>query len=268
MLKRLFARPVVALHREVPAEVPLPSIDKERMYGDPTYSEDSLRVWGQSTDFMHDPKFIDAYDTGMSSGHHIMRKEGSKEDIGIHWRVMTCCWAAAHALNLDGDFVECGVNTGIMSGAVCKYVDFNKTGKSFWLFDTYEGIPDDQISPSERAGGRGDENVFYTGVWEHAKKTFAPYPKAHLVRGRVPETLVSVQIDRVAYMSIDMNIAFPEKAALEYFWPKLVSGAIVIFDDYNWLLYREQKIAHDAFARSMGTQILAMPTGQGLLIKP
>jgi len=77
------------------------------------------------------------------------------------------------------------------------------------------------ISPSERAGGRGDENVFYTGVWEHARETFAPYPKAHLVRGRVPDTLASVPIGRVAYLSIDMNIAFQEKAALEYFWPKL-----------------------------------------------
>src|SRR5881394_1483375 len=117
-----------------------------------------------------------------------MWPEGSTEDIGIHWRIVTLCSAATHA--------ACGINTGIMSGAVCKYLDFNKTGRAFWLFDTFEGIPDDQISPSERAGGRGDENVFYTGVWQHAKETFAPYPKAHLVRGRVPDTLASVPIGR------------------------------------------------------------------------
>jgi O-methyltransferase len=265
MFERFFKKPIA-----VPplTEIPRFLIDKERISGDPVYSEDCLRVWGQSTDFMSDPLFLSAYDAGMSSGHHIMRPEGSTEDIGIHWRIVTCCWAATHASHLPGDFVECGVNTGIMSGAVCKYVDFNRTGKSFWLFDTFEGIPDDQISPSERAGGRGDENVFYTGVWEHAQQTFAPYPKATLVRGRVPDTLSNVAIDSVAYLSIDMNITVPEKAALEYFWPKLVSGAVVVFDDYNWLLYREQKIAHDAFAKSMGVQILPMPTGQGLLIKP
>jgi len=77
---------------------------QERISGAPTYSEDCLRVWGQSTDFMTDPKFLDAYDTGMSTGHHIMREEGSKEDIGIHWRVVTCCWAATHAVQLDGRF--------------------------------------------------------------------------------------------------------------------------------------------------------------------
>jgi O-methyltransferase len=191
MFQRMFRKTSTPAKPDTPAVVePVePGIDKERISGGPTYSEDCLRVWGQSTDFMTDPKFLDAYDTGMSTGHHIMRPEGSKEDIGIHWRIVTCCWAATHAMQLDGDFVECGVNTGIMSSAVCKYLEFNKTGRSFWLFDTFEGIPDDQISPSERAGGRGDENFFYTGVWRHAQETFAPYPKAHLVRGRVPDTL-------------------------------------------------------------------------------
>ena len=65
-----------------------------------------------------------------------------------------------------------------MSGAVCKYLDFNKTGKSFWLFDTFEGIPLDQISETVRAAGRSDENVFYTDVRKHTQLTFAPYPKA------------------------------------------------------------------------------------------
>jgi O-methyltransferase len=39
-----------------------------------------------------------------------------------------------------GDFVECGVNTGIFSLAVCEYVDFNRLDKSLWLFDTYKGF--------------------------------------------------------------------------------------------------------------------------------
>jgi hypothetical protein len=140
------------------------TIDKERIFGEPVYSQDCLRVWGQSVDFMNDPHFLASYDSGMNSGHHILRPEGSTDDIGIHWRVVTCCWAAAHATRLASGFVECRVNTGILSGAVCKYIDFNRTGKSFWLFDTFEGIPEDQISAAERAAGRGGENAFYTGA--------------------------------------------------------------------------------------------------------
>ena len=37
-----------------------------------------------------------------------------------------------------------GVCTGILSLAVCAYVDFNRTGKAFHLTDTFWGIPEDQ----------------------------------------------------------------------------------------------------------------------------
>ena len=104
-------------------------------------------------------------------------------------------------------------------------------------------------------------------MFEIATKNFAPFPRAHLVRGLIPDTLTSVPIERVAYLSIDLNVEYPEREALAYFWPKLVPGAIVVFDDYGWLPYRTQKDSHDAFAKRQGLEIFALPTGQGLLIK-
>jgi O-methyltransferase len=56
-----------------------------------------------------------------------------------------------------------------------------------------------------------------------------------------------------------MNLAYPEKCALAYFWPKLITGAAVVFDDYAWIACREQKAAHDAFAASQGCEILTLP---------
>src|SRR5579863_6449990 len=83
------------------------------------YNHDGLAVWGKSVDFLTDPRFQAAYQMGMDSGHKIGRQAGSKADIHIEWRVLVCCWAAQHAKHLAGDFVECGVNTGILSLAVC-----------------------------------------------------------------------------------------------------------------------------------------------------
>jgi O-methyltransferase len=65
-----------------------------------------------------------------------------------------------------------------------------------------------------------------------------------------------------------MNIAAPEVAALEFFWPKLSLGAIVLLDDYGWTHYRPQKVALDNFASQRKVEIAKLPTGQGLLIKP
>jgi hypothetical protein len=235
----------------------------------PTYAADGLAVWHISADFLADPQFLRAYRRGMGSGHHIARPPGSDADIRIEWRVHTLLWAAAHAARLDGDFVECGVNTGIFSLAICDYLDFNATGKSFYLFDTFAGIPDEQISDEERRLGRAEESrVMFSPCFEVAARNFAPYPRARLIRGRVPDTLRVVDVRRVCYLSLDMNLAEPELAAIEHFWDRLVPGAPVVLDDYGWSHYRPQKEAMDAFAGRNGVSILTLPTGQGLLLKP
>jgi hypothetical protein len=84
----------------------------------------------------------------------------------------------------------------------------------------------------------------------------------------VPDTLATVNIQQVAYLSIDMNIAKPEREALEYFWPKLVPGGVVVLDDYGWINYAEQKATIDEFARIKGLNICTLPTGQGIIVKP
>jgi hypothetical protein len=234
-----------------------------------TYDADGLSTYGKNTDFLKDAAFVTAYRAGMDSGHKIGRPKGSNADIHIEWRIFVCCWAAWHAKHLPGDFVECGVNTGMNSLAVCSYIDFNSTGKSFYLFDTYCGIPIEQISPEEKALKREEENIrSYEECYEVAKRNFAPYPNAKLIRGKVPDTLASVSIDRVCYLSLDMNIVLPEIAAIEHFWDKLSPGAPVVLDDYGFLLYAPQKHAMDRFAASRGVKILTLPTGQGLLLKP
>ncbi len=235
--------------------------------GTPAYDADFLTVWHKNVDFMQDSAFLSAYNRGMNSGHSIGRETGSTQDIHIEWRVAHCCWAAWHAKRLDGDFVECGTNTGIISLAICQYLDFNSLDKSFYLFDTFDGIPQEQISSSELAAGRIDQNATYPDCWTLAQKNFAEYPRAHLVKGKVPETLLTVDINKVSYLSIDMNIAFPEREALKFFWDKMVVGGVIVFDDYAWTPYREQKDSHDAFAESKGVKIWTLPTGQGLLFK-
>jgi O-methyltransferase len=224
------------------------------------YEADGLKTWSKQLDFLTDERFLSAYNRG-ASGYSSL--EG-QQPLDLRWRVSVTCWAAFHGSHLPGDFVECGVNTGWHSLAICEYVNFNSLGKKFYLFDTFCGLPPEQMSSFEATLPRHP----YRECYELAVKNFSPFPNAKLVRGKVPDTLRSVEIGQVAYLSIDMNLAHPEKAALEYFWPKMVSGAICVFDDYAWVGMHEQKQAHDAFAAERGLKILTLPTAQGLLIKP
>jgi hypothetical protein len=252
-IKKLFRKALGKKSPRVPPERP------------PQYKKDGMALWDRNVEFLQKPRFRSAYNAGMASGHKI----NGGGDIGIEWRVHVACWAASHAVKLGGDFVECGVNTGMMSLAICHYLDFNATGKKFWLFDTYSGIPLEQAKkPEEIEHVLAHNKANYFECFELAKKNFLPYPNAILVRGMVPETLSSVKIDRVSYLSVDMNIPAPERAALEYFWPKMVSGGIVLFDDYGFSGYEEQHELADKFASTLGVSVLSLPTGQGILIKP
>jgi hypothetical protein len=89
-----------------------------------------------------------------------------------------------------------------------------------------------------------------------------------VVKGRVPASFETTELTKVAYLSIDMNNATAEIAAIDYLWNHLVFGAIIVLDDYAYgSEFLGQKSAWDKFAVSKGFEVLTLPTGQGLIIK-
>lgn len=229
-----------------------------------SYEGSGLRIFGKSTAFLNDPQFQDAFAIGWNT-----TTKNRKNIDDCRWIVHVALWAASHAARLEGDFVECGVNTGMLSCAICAYLDFNTLKRDFWLFDTFAGIPEDQMTSSERNGMAAWHNAnSYEECYDQAQANFARWPRARLIRGTVPETLTAFPADRrVAYLSIDMNIVLPEIAAIEFFWDKLTPGAIVLLDDYAWASHPEQRRAFDTFADRHDVRILTVPTGQGIIIR-
>jgi O-methyltransferase len=245
-------------------EVKFPLPDGRTLVQGPlTYNQDGLAS-SHNSDFQRDPRFVAAYAVGMENG-----RPGTQ----VQWRTHVALWCATQAIALEGDFVECGVHTGILSGAVMTWLDFAKHGKrKFFLFDTWAGIPAEQVSEDEKRYGVLEMNRKYqNGDALHADvvKKFSRWPNAVVVRGRVPDTLSALAASaKIAYASIDMNVAAAEMAAADVLWPKLVPGAPMLLDDYGWGAHINQKHAWDAWAAKTGVMILALPTGQGLIQKP
>jgi len=211
-----------------------------------------------TADFMKDPRFLEA---------HRLGGEATENWGGypMAWRTYVVCWAAAHAKLLPGDFVECGVNRGGLSRAAMHYIDFHSLPeRTFYLLDTFCGIPEeDRHLAADGCVQR------YSECYEDARRTFAAFPNAKLIRGRVPDTLPQVSARKVCYLSIDMNCAEPEIAALDFFWDKLVPGAMVVLDDYGaGIWHRRQREAFNRFASTHGVEVLSLPTCQGLIVKP
>ena len=217
--------------------------------------------------FLDDPAFQRAYQRGV-------RALGGQDFYYCQWRVHIGLWAAASASELDGDFIECGVNYGFLSSAVMEFLDWDRLGKTFYLLDTFAGVDPRFITAGERRAGalkksqRHLRDGFYVSSVDSVRANFAQWRNQRIIVGAVPETLDQVDARAVAFLHIDMNCAPPEVAALRFFWPRLSPGAFVLLDDYAYWGYEEQRLAMNALASELSVPICALPTGQGLLIKP
>ena len=227
------------------------------------FSEDGLTT-SHLHDFVADPAFLAAYDRGVVA---------AEEDYHIRWRAHIALWAAATAARLPGDFVECGVNRGFLSSAIMHRLDWDSLGKTFWLLDTFGGIDVSILPVEEQTAAKHSNEVltrngFYVHGVETVRENFSQWSNVRIIMGSVPTTLAEVTSDKVAYLHLDMNSSTPEIAALEFFWPRLADGAIVLLDDYGFPGAESQHRAMDTLARSYGVPVATLPTGQGLLLKP
>jgi Macrocin-O-methyltransferase (TylF) len=215
--------------------------------------------------FRRNPAFKAAYQRGLEANNGV--------DPHFEWRLHVALWVASSALGAPGDFVECGVNTGFISSAIMGGLNWGSVNKRFYLLDTFAGPVLSQFSTEEIHRGRrkSAEDGMASGAYEtsvaRVRANFAEWPNAVVVPGTVPDTLPALNIASVAFLHIDMNCAYPERAALEYFWNRLSPGAFVLLDDYAFYGHEYQAEAIDAVARSLGFDVLSLPTGQGLITK-
>ena len=187
----------------------------------------------------------------------------------IRWRAHVAIWAAHNALRIEGDFVECGVHTGRLSLALCKFLDFGAMNdRTFWLFDTWAGVPLINLTESEQVLEEERNSTVYKSkdVYSAVERAFSGFTNCRLIKGVLPGSLQDVDIKKIAYLSMDLGSAAAEKSCIDVLWPKLTSGAFVVID-YGWAAQKDKNDMWDSFAASQGITILTLPTGQGLLVR-
>lgn len=228
------------------------------------YSSDGLFTPHQPR-FLESDRFQTAYRRGVEASQGF--------DPGLEWRVHIALWAASRALEAPGDFVECGVNAGFIGSAILQYLDWESTGKTFYLVDTFAGPPLTQYSEGEIQQGRDQvarhaavSGAYVTDI-ERVRSNFRQWPHARVVQGEVPAILPELRVKELAFAHLDMNAASPECAALEFFWPLLSPRGLILMDDYAYFRCNPQGDALDNVARRLGIEILSLPTGQGLILK-
>lgn len=178
--------------------------------------------------------------------------------LGRLWRLWVVAWSLRNCLKLSGDAVDCGTYDGGALNVALRYSAYNSESfehRRVFACDIFDN------PPSEARKARHGPSLF-----KSVKDDLCWNPSVVVVPGELPMSLEPYGVEQVCWAQIDLNSALADRACFEYLRPRLVRGAMVVFDDYGFSRYKETQTALDVFASSFGAQILELPTGQGLYV--
>jgi O-methyltransferase len=161
--------------------------------------------------------------------------------------------------HLEGNTAEAGVYRGSASWFMCDA----RAGRdsTHFAFDSFEGLsqPRSEDSSDWKAGMlRADEVL--------VRNALAPY-QAEIVRGWIPKVFGSTDIAPLVFAHVDVDLYEPTLASVAHFYPALVSGGILICDDYGLTTCPGARQAFDEYMESRPEPIITCPTGQGFVLK-
>ncbi|HUQ64390.1 MAG TPA: TylF/MycF/NovP-related O-methyltransferase [Acidimicrobiales bacterium] len=185
--------------------------------------------------------------------------------LDVRWRVWVLTQCARQCKNLSGDLVEFGVYRGASASMILSYIGL-RDGQRLHLFDTFSGIPATELTEAEVAAGFSG-HLADTSIID-LKEFLAPWrDQISFVAGDVLQTTTAAETGPLSLAHVDLNAARATKVALDYVYLRLVSGGMIVFDDYGWAGYEDQRAVIDDFFSSRPEAILALPTGQAIVVR-
>jgi len=161
---------------------------------------------------------------------------------------------------VSGDFAELGVYKGNSARVLCHFAE--QEHRRVFLFDTFSGFDERDLKGVDNARRR----QFYDNSLE-AVKAFVQSPQAIFVAGRFPESITSEAAQaNYALVHIDCDLYEPAKAALEFFYPRLVAGGLLIMHDYSSRIWDGIRHAVDDFVATIPEQIVLWPDKSGTAV--
>lgn len=191
-------------------------------------------------------------------------------------------------VDLPGDIVELGVYRGSSLMSWANFLEVRNMGdrqKQVFGFDNFTGI----TSFSEEDGKHdarvnkimgGYDSAAFEAILEDAisifdKDRFIPYkPRVVLVKGNIEETVPRFIEEnpglRLSLVHFDCDMYKPTKVGLEAFWPRVVPGGIVLFDEYGIRPWEGESNAVDGYFKNKDVEIKKFdwcPNPGGYIIK-
>ena len=155
--------------------------------------------------------------------------------------------------NIGGSFAELGVYKGD-SAYLLHLMDQER---DFHLFDTFEGfVEKDLENESGKAATYTTKNFADTSL--EKVRTKLPGERFIFHKGYFPETASGLENETFALVNMDADLYNPTRAGLEFFYPRLSPGGVIIVHDYNPDWPGIMKVV-DEFAATIPESLVVMP---------
>ena len=172
---------------------------------------------------------------------------------------------AIRSARLPGEWAECGVFTGGTAHLLAETIRQAGTERMLHLFDSFEGMPE-TADPDRDFHSPGDFSNTSVG---RVQRRLNRYSSVQFHPGFVPGTFAELDpASLFSFVHVDMDIFSSTDSCCRWFWPRLISGGAMVFDDYGYFhLRRAARAAIDAYFADQVDKPIVLPTGRALVIK-
>ncbi|MBC7450254.1 MAG: class I SAM-dependent methyltransferase, partial [Cytophagales bacterium] len=165
---------------------------------------------------------------------------------------------------IKGAFAELGVYKG-ETASIIHQMD---TSRTLHLFDTFQGFSKTDLDLEKSTDSRYRTSNFADTDITSVKEYIDGNDRIFFHAGYFPETTKGLKDESYAFVHIDADLYKPTIDALNYFYPKLSPGGVILIHDYNHNWEGVEK-AIDAFALTIPEVFTGIADWQGtvLLVK-
>ncbi len=141
-------------------------------------------------------------------------------------------WLQAERLkreNISGAYAELGVYKGD-SAMLLHLMD---PARKFYLFDTFEGFPEEDLNGETGKASTYTAQSFADTSISRVVQRINGNQLVEIVPGYFPDSAKGLTDETFALVNIDVDLYKPTKAGLDYFYPRMNLGGVILVHDYN-----------------------------------
>lgn len=176
-------------------------------------------------------------------------------------------------LNVDfskGDVCEAGCWRGLSAYQIASYIKKINFDVKFHIFDSFEGLSDirsEDYYPGEKRSLDNIKKQFACSI-DEVKENLNEFDFIQYYKGWIPDRFYEVADKSFSFVHIDVDLYQPIYDSIDFFYPRLSSRGIMVFDDYGCIQFPGAKKAVDQCLDKYGqTFFLPLSSGQAFVIK-